>query len=264
MNGIHATKLAMRCIKAMIETENWLRKDKFGNGIFWELYNDLERQFQNFLEYVPFLGGNENVYSFKLVNIILSIGGHVDSAFKEMARYKGFGKNVDCQKILKRLEKSEEKKKVGKAPIAIPIELPLRAFEKEYELSKRKIKFKRLPEEEEVTPFEPYNLKTNAPKWWEVYNGLKHDVSSHIKQANLLNTLNALASAFLLNVIHIPSVLWLLDHGVLKTGIIAAKGFETRAVSFAATRKLVQQCLEKRHRFRALVETPLFIYEYNQ
>lgn len=58
----------------MSENKDWLRRDKFGNGIFWELYKDLERQFQTFLEYTPYLEGNENVYSFKLLNLILSIG----------------------------------------------------------------------------------------------------------------------------------------------------------------------------------------------
>jgi len=47
-------------------------EDNFEKGIFWELYKDLERQFQNFLEYVPYLPGNETVYSFKLLNLILS------------------------------------------------------------------------------------------------------------------------------------------------------------------------------------------------
>jgi len=36
--------------------------DNFENGIFWELYKDLERQFQDFLEYVPYLSGNEKAY----------------------------------------------------------------------------------------------------------------------------------------------------------------------------------------------------------
>ena len=40
--------------------------DNFEKGIFWELYLDLERQFLDFLEYVPYLPENETVYSFKL------------------------------------------------------------------------------------------------------------------------------------------------------------------------------------------------------
>lgn len=120
-------------------------KDSFENGIFWELYLDLERQFQNFLEYVPYLRGNENVYSFKLLNLILSIGGHIDSAFKEMARDPKFSDNVDCQEILKR---ASEFRSI--------IEPCLRAFEKEHGLSTRIVVFKRLPEREKITPFTPF------------------------------------------------------------------------------------------------------------
>lgn len=49
--------------------------DNFENGYFWELYNDLERQFITILEYVPYLEGNETTYSFKILNLILGIGG---------------------------------------------------------------------------------------------------------------------------------------------------------------------------------------------
>ena len=58
--------------------------DNFRNGYFWELYTDLEHQLRDFLEYVPYLPGNEDIYSFRLLNLILSIGGHVDSTLKEM------------------------------------------------------------------------------------------------------------------------------------------------------------------------------------
>ena len=150
-------------------------KDNFERGIFWELYLDLERQFLNFLEYVPYLEGNENVYSFKLLNLILSIGGHVDSAFKEIAHYPGFSKNEDCQKILNILKESEKNVKEGKAPKTVPVRLPLEAFDKECKISKEKIIFKRLPESELVTPFHPHNQRTKAPEWWGIYNGLKHD-----------------------------------------------------------------------------------------
>lgn len=63
------------------------------------MYKDLESRFQNFLEYVPYFEGNQKVYSFKLLNLILSIGVHVDSALKEMARYPEFAGNKDCTKI---------------------------------------------------------------------------------------------------------------------------------------------------------------------
>ena len=234
--------------------------DNFAKGIFWELYKDLERLFQDFLEYVPYLPGNETVHSFKLLNLILGIGGHVDSAFKEMARYPKFSENQECQEILGILKKSEAKKEEGKAPTPVPIWLSLKAFEKEYKLSERKVIFKRLPEREDITPFKPYHPKTNAPEWWEIYNGLKHDVGVNIRKANLETTLNALAGAFLLNVIHIPSALILFDCGVLKVEYLTTTEVRRVMGPSKTNRKIVQGWLEKKQGYPGVVETPIFIY----
>lgn len=233
-------------------SENELREDKFENGIFWELYNDLERQFEIFLEYVPYLDGNENVYSFKLLNLILSIGGHVDSAFKEMARYPKFSNNNECKEILGILKETKENIKKGKAPKTIPITLSLRAFEREYKLSKRKVIAKILPEGD-IIPFKPHNIKTKAPEWWDIYNDLKHDVGVNIKKANLQNTLQALAGAFSLNAIHAPAILMLEDYGLLKSR------FKDRIL-----RDQLEEMIEAKQGFWYFIETPLFIYDYDQ
>ena len=79
----------------------------FENGGFWEYYKDLERQFEDFLKDVPYLEGNEKTYSFKLLNIFLSIGGHIDSAFKELARYQQFAENESCKEILERIKRDD-------------------------------------------------------------------------------------------------------------------------------------------------------------
>jgi hypothetical protein len=67
-----------------------LIKDAFEEGYFWEYYMDLERQFMEYLNYVPYLQGNERTYSFRLANLILMIGAHIDSAFKEIAKFPEF------------------------------------------------------------------------------------------------------------------------------------------------------------------------------
>jgi len=236
--------------------------DNFENGFFWELYKDLERQFQSFLEYVPYLEYNENVYSFKLLNLILSIGGHIDSAFKEMARYPQFSNNEECQKILDNMKESEENIKKGKTPKTIGISLCLRAFEKEYKLSKRRVKFKCLPKREDVTPFKPYNPRTKAPEWWEIYNGLKHDVSLNIQKANLRNTRDALAAAFLLNVSHKPAAIRLYDYNIMKPQL--RKGNELAKVQapIGNSRKTVMDMLENQGILPGFTETPLFIFNH--
>jgi len=231
-------------------------KDNFEEGIFWELYLDLERQFENFLEYVPYMEGNEYTYSFKLLNMILSIGGHVDSAFKEMARYPKFSANSECKKILELL----------KANKTIEITLPLKAIEKEYGISNKRVVFKRLPERQEVVPFEPRSKTAISPHWWKIYNGLKHDVVVNLQEANLLNTLYALGGAFLINVIHIPAILRFHDFGMLKYLLKQKSGTYSLSIkkSMGLPRGIIVDMLERKQPLPFMIETPLFIYEYEQ
>lgn len=221
-----------------------MRKDRFESGIFWELYKDLEAQFKNFLEYVPYLDGNEKTYSPKLLNLVLSIGGHVDSAFKEMARYPEFSNNNECKEILEKVRKRE----------IVPITLPLAAFGKEYKLSERTVVFKCIPEREQVKPFKPRHPRAKSPIWWKMYNGLKHDVSINIKKANLETVLNALAGAFLLNVIHIPSYLRLHKYQVFRR-----KNGGSYTYGPKARENLIK--FYKQRKFFGRLETPLFIYD---
>jgi len=226
-------------------------RDNFENGYFWELYADLERQFEDFLEYVPYLDGNESIYSFKLLNLILSIGGHVDSAFKEMARYSEFSRDETCKEILRL---ASERKSVIKPSLSV--------FEKKYGLSNKKVLFKRIPEREEIIPFRPNDPNRKTPNWWELwenYNGLKHDVGVNIKYANLKNALYALAGAFLLNVIHEPACVRLVEYRVVKpelqTGAIFTleSGWKDRIKKFIRDKTM-----------SGVIETSLFIYEYSQ
>jgi len=221
--------------------------DNFENGIFWELYKDLEHQFENFLVYVPYLEGNEKTYSFKLLNLILSIGGHVDSAFKEMARYPEFSGNVDCEEMLKLIKKKK----------TVPITLPLKAFETEYKLSKKTVIFKRLPEWENLAPFKSRSVKATSPKWWKIYNDLKHDVGVNITEANLQNTRDAMAGAFLLNIFHTPGYLRLLEYRIVRR---KDEGFFRLKSGW---KEKMKEWINKERRFGVL-ETQLFIYDYEQ
>jgi hypothetical protein len=238
-------------------------EDSFCNGCFWELYRDLEHQFRSFLEYVPYLPGNEKTYSFKLLNLILSIGGHVDSAFKQMAEYPDFAYDGDCQEIAKLVKKSEENVRKGKGPITVKISLPLKAFDDLYGISEERILFKRLPKREFVQPFLPHNPKTDAPEWWETYNGLKHHLSRHIKNANLVNALNALAGAFLLNVRHIPAMKRLYDFGLLK--VAWTDKFVGKRARDEWPEADFLECIKSVafvQKSPFFIETPIFLYYY--
>ncbi|MGD0994932.1 MAG: hypothetical protein ABR909_05345 [Candidatus Bathyarchaeia archaeon] len=221
----------------------------FENGGYWEYYKDIERQFDSFLEYVPYLDGNEQTYSFKLLNLFLSIGSHIDSAFKEMARYSEFVEKPSCVEILKR---AEEKSGI--------IVSGIRAFDEIYGLCSKKVTFKGLPERTVLTPF-----SSNIPEWWGYYNDIKHNVSSNLKKANLKNVRDALAGAFLLNVIHKPAKNRLFKYRLIEPKYQQGTSFtQTFNDMFDGQEIYPQRQYGINYKNPFTVETSLFSYDYEE
>ena len=229
-----------------MEKEEAAFKPDFENGGFWEYYKDLERQFESFLDYVPYLKVNENTYSFRLANILLGIGGYIDSAFKEMARSKMFADIEACKEILKRAE--------DKSGIIVSA---VHAFDEIYEIRSKKVIFKCLPERIPITPFEG-----DKPEWWDFYNDIKHDITPSFSKANLKNVRDALAGAFLLNVIFEPSISRLDKHGIVKDKY-PMKGHRKEHI-FSRGKFIGNNVthLNPDYSDVCLIETPIFIYEY--
>lgn len=236
-------------------------KPTFENGGIWEYYGDLEHQFEDFLEYVPYIDKNKTVCSFRLANLILSIGGHVDSAFKKIAFYRGFNRgHAKFKKIKEKVKQSRENLKKGKGPITVKIEENLVAVDEEYGIFNEKIIFKRLPKRELVQPFKPYNSKTKAPEWWEVYNGLKHDFVENFEKATLQITKDALAGALLLNVRHVPGAKRLFDFGLLR--VAWTRKSMGKPVRGTFSWEQAKKTLGENSPF--FVETPIFRYNYGK
>lgn len=234
-------------------------KATFENGGFWEYYKDLERQFESFLEYVPYLDGNEETYSFRLASLILAIGAHVDSAFKEIAIYPKFSRRYP--KLLQKIVTGKPKK---------PTIGDYLVLAEECKLPQRKVLFKCLPEPQEIMPFQQYEKVGNSlrtPVWWGVYNGIKHEFKKNFGKANLQNTRNALAGAFLINVIHKPAILRLNEYGVLKWPPQPLEGTLAEEYEHALIRMpthTLEKMLETNQSLWGFVETSLFIYDYSQ
>lgn len=227
-------------------------KPTFENGGFWEYYKDLEHQFEDFLKYVPYLDQNESVRSFRLTNIILNIGGHVDSSFKEMALYRKFNKHNKCKEIMRKVREARERIKKNEFATGPGIKLCLEAFQDIYNLSTKTIIFKRLPERERILPFAVSNPQTRAPYWWDIYNQTKHDFHEYFEKTTLKATRDALAGAFLLNVIHEPAIFRLNEFGLLKSkyGDI--------------TLHSLKYMLKRKQKVWAVIETPIFSFDYEQ
>jgi hypothetical protein len=142
--------------------------------------------------------------------LLLQIGGYVDTAFKEMSQYPKFSGNEKCKYIRKKVSKDE----------LVTISDFREAFEPIYDLSKRSVAvlstkhFALLIDV--LAPFSEFGEEI-TPKWWTAYNKVKHNWLKNFKKANLENTLRALSGAFLLNVIHEPSLLALAKGKIAKT-----------------------------------------------
>jgi hypothetical protein len=227
----------------------------FENGGFWEYYKDLERQFEDFLEYVPYLEGNEETYSFRLANLILSIGAHIDSALKEIAKYSDFP-----SKYLEMLNPTTKKGKPRKPSIKdyYPIS-------EEYKLTEEVVTFKCLPDREQLKPFLLYQRKTGetCPDWWNAYNKVKHNFNENFKEAKLKTVRDALAGAFLLNVIHEPSADRLFKYGLLKEKY-KPKGFGQIHDKFRGKEIQPTCCSPPDTKDQFVIETALFLYDYEK
>jgi len=219
----------------------------FETGLMWSVYNDMEGVFIEFLEYVPPDQDHKKVYSYRLLRLMLQIGGYVDTAFKEMALYYKFDGNMKCKAI---------RNKVAKGKI-VTIHLFRETFQPIYDLSSRTI-FVKSPKHfallvDRLNPFLEFG-KGKTPKWWNAYNGVKHNWLKNLKKANVENTLKALGGAFLLNAIHEPSILELAKRGIAMT--FDASG---RQVRFGE--ELLTKMIKREHSLngnKIMVDTQLF------
>jgi len=219
----------------------------FESGLMWAVYDDMEKSFLTFLDYVPLTYDHSKVYSHKLLQLILQIGAYVDTSFKEMATCSSFDGNVKCETIRKKCAKGE----------TVNIDLAREAFEPIYRLSARFVVVKS-PEYsarvivERWAPFAEFK-SGRSPKWWRAYNAVKHDWLANLKEANIRNTLHALASAFLLNVVHKPGL-----QALARSGLLKGKPPEGKTVAPEITRRILEGKRLPRNVY-AMVETPLFI-----
>jgi hypothetical protein len=225
----------------------------FENGGFWEYYKDLERQFSDFLIYVPYLSGNEGTYSFRLANLMVTIGAHIDSAFKEIIKHPFFSNFPDMLTPTYSNGRSRFHNITDFYPVS-----------EEYNLPSLKVTFKRLPNREDLYPFQGYVRQNNgSPYWWENYNNIKHHFDMCFKEATLATVRDALAGAFLLNVIHRPARKRLFDNGLLTPKYQQGTTFfETYNDLFDGEPMFSDRKLEVKTNNPFKIETGIFSFDY--
>lgn len=228
----------------------------FENGGFWEYYSDLERQFTEYLAYVPYLEGNEGTYSFRLANLILSIGAHLDSALKEIGKDSTFSKYSDMNNPKNLKGKPRLQNVFDFYPISEVYSLPTRI-----------VTFKCLPNKDKLEPFKDYNRESgnNIPYWWTSYNNIKHHFYESFKEAQLKTIRDALAGAFLINAIHKPSRKRLFDNHLLQPKYQQGTTFfEPYNDSFDGQVMYPTRDLRVTYNNPFTLETALFTYDYEE
>ena len=233
----------------------------FENGGYWEYYKDLESQFENFLLYVPYLEGNENIYSFRLANLILGIGAYIDSALKEVANDSYFSSKYPL------MQNPIYQKGINKGKPRNAVIYDYYPVSDEYQLCDKFVIFKCLPKREAISPFSDFRLeagKKKVPYWWTTYNKVKHDFSKNFKKAKLKTVRDALAGAFLLTAIHDPSSLRLFNFGLIRPKYPPKAMWETVYDTFKGN-EIYPDRPKNVNIFNPFVlETPIFLYDYEK
>lgn len=155
-----------------------MTRDEFENSC-WRYYKLLEKSFVEILVYVELDVRNYNTFSYEFVRQLQSIGAEVDSVMKVICAFSS----------------SERKTTKDYYPIII---------EKYVDIKIREI----LVRDIKINPFEKWE-KTDATKslfWYRAYNEIKHGRTGGFTQANLKNTLYALAALYLLEMYYFREI----------------------------------------------------------
>ncbi|MDQ1280053.1 MAG: hypothetical protein QG670_1315 [Thermoproteota archaeon] len=179
----------------------------FEKGTCWTLFEDMEHELIHFFEYSPYTDDNSNVVSPKLLALIMQVCEYIEATFREMTKFEGF-KNIREFKKMQSFEIKGYKK--------YNLKLAKEAFESIYHLSsngKGEIIAKLEIGEKYLVPFSSLAQdKDMKPDWWQAPSNKTKNWLKSLEKANADNALQALAGAFLLNVVHYPSIkrLWLI------------------------------------------------------
>ena len=144
----------------------------------WQYLRTLDSDLENVSRYVDIARENYGTFSIEFVRLILAAGSEIDVVAKLLC-----GK-IDPSKSCKNINDYREII-IGKYPKfhTMIIDVP------QYEI--------------QLVPWEPWGNNIN-PDWWTAYNSVKHQRDTHFKDANLQNTINAVAALFIM--------IWYLHH----------------------------------------------------
>jgi len=145
---------------------------------YWQYLITLDSDLHKCSRFVDINKQNFKTYSIEFVRILLAAGSEIDVVAKILCN------SIDSTKSYEKINDYHETivNKFPKFPSMI-IDVP------QYEL--------------QLTPWKKWSQDKN-PDWWRAYNDVKHERHNHFEDANLKNTLNAIAGLFV--------IAWYLHH----------------------------------------------------
>ena len=192
--------------------------DSFERGKVWFIYNKLEREFIETTSYVALETCHKDVWSEKYGELLIKIGSAVGSFFDLLVDSKSLDNEKTVKKlrvkILKEKKKREQKQKEGKKKSEWSPNITdfREAFNPVFDLQSVEVEASYgLTYYGKLQPFKGF--EKSAPFWWDSYNKVKHQFFEKIEEkANLEHTINALASLFILNILHIENQEYLIKY----------------------------------------------------
>lgn len=158
-----------------------------------KMFHNIEGYVRDFLDYVPLNHNHLEIYSLKLVTIILEVGPELINSFDLAVSVCRLGVRELIHPDLRRdrEELREKEKKLRKRKKSLTFN-HYYCFLDKYEtpkLSRAVVKLRGF--DVFMMPFEK-----PGPEWWENYNLLKHDKYSNLKAATLRTALKASGALF--------------------------------------------------------------------
>ncbi len=139
---------------------------------YWQYFLAIEASLNKTIQYVELTSNNYKTYSIEFARILLSASSEVD---------------VICKLLCQKIDATKRNKNIDDYREIITEKYP--------NFYSMKILIPRYGIE--LIPWEKWRNQEN-PGWWKGYNSVKHERSSNFQDANLENTLNAVAGLFCL------------------------------------------------------------------
>lgn len=212
---------------------------EFDPVIPWARYLLLEKAFLEFLEYVPFVPKHYEVTSPFLDDLLIRSCTLLESFWKSAALCDSMDSCI-YKYDLEKIRTVEEGK----------ITIFERVFNSFFKLSQKEIYYIHRGYQHTFIPFENWE-KDNHPKWWTIYNRLKHQ--GFANSGTYIDVRNALGGLFLNLVIHKEMITYLEAISAINdVGYENLKSLYRRAPDFS---------MIARH-FNGVARTDLFGFAY--